>query len=64
MFMVQSLNALHLVLEQLERPLIELWIVQSENLDCELLTLGVRAQFNFGAEAASESAAESVLSDS
>ena len=64
MLMVQRLHTLHLVFQQLESPLIEFWIVQSENLDSELLTLGVSAKFNFGAKAATEGAAERVLSDS
>ena len=60
---VECLHTLNLVPQQLERSLIELWVVQSEYLHCELLALRVCAQFHLGAEATAKSTAESVLSN-
>ena len=59
---VQRLDRLHLIAQQLEGALVELWVIQSENLDGKLGTLRVRAQLDLRAEAAAKGASKSVLS--
>ena len=60
---VEGLHRLNLVLQQLEGPLAELWVIQTEDFDGKFLALRVGAKFDFGAEAGAKGAAESVLSN-
>ena len=61
---VQRLHRLHLIAKQLEGTLVKLWVVQTENLDGELLALLVGAELDLGTEAAAKSASKCVLSHS
>ena len=60
---IQGLNGLDFVTEQLEGPLVELWVVEAEDFDGVLGAIRARAQLDFGAEAAAKRPSERVLSD-
>ena len=50
-FVLQGLHRLNLVLEELECSLVEFWVVETEDLDGNLIAIGGLTQFDFGAEA-------------
>ena len=64
MLVVERLDWLNLVSKQLECPLIEFWVVETENFDGVLLAIGASAQLDLCAEAGAEGSSESVLSNS
>jgi hypothetical protein len=60
---VQGLHRLHLVAEQLEGALVELWVVETEYLNGVLGAILDRGEFNLGAEAGTEGSSKLVLSN-